>query len=466
LGWHLLQNIREVYVRTTQHPAVAGFPNSVRIHSFDHLYQQGDSFESVYAQIIEKILELGRQPEGVVYAVPGHPFVAETTCPEIYRRAKEMGIPVQVIEGISFVSSVFSAVGVDPFPHTALADALELGLSHVPPFPPDAPALIAQIYSTKAASEVKLTLMEVYPDDHLVKLVHAAGTKNMLVEELPLFEIDRSEHIGLLTSLYIPAVGPAASFEAFQEIISHLRAPDGCPWDREQNHQTLRPHLLEETFEVLSAIDADDPEALSEELGDLLLQIVLHAQIASEYGEFKMPDVLRKIHTKIVSRHPHVFGSQDLPDADSVVQNWERIKAVERETNNKAEAGVLGGVSTALPALMLAQTYQTRAARVGFDWPEVEGVLQKIEEEIEEIRSAPGEPERASEIGDLLFALVNLARWYKIDAESALREANQRFRARFSYIERAARAEGRAMTDMTLDEMEVHWQAAKQAGSE
>jgi tetrapyrrole methylase family protein / MazG family protein len=336
----------------------------------------------------------------------------------------------------------------------------------VPPFPPDAPALIAQIHSQKVASEVKLTLTEVYPDDHPVHLVHSAGTPRLLVEDLPLHQIDQSDNIGLLTTLYLPALGPSTSFESFQEIIAHLRAPEGCPWDREQDHKSLRPHLLEEAYEVLEALDQEDVHALCEELGDLLLQIVLHAQIANESGEFQMADVIQKISSKLISRHPHVFGDINLSDAESVVVNWERLKAIEREEGDKPEAGSLDSVSKALPALVQAQTYQVRAARVGFDWPEIEGVINKIVEEVEELRSSETVDEQASEIGDLLFALVNLARWYGIDAESALRETNLRFRQRFGYIELAAKSEGKSISDLSLDEMERYWQEAKKTGDE
>jgi tetrapyrrole methylase family protein/MazG family protein len=342
-----------------------------------------------------------------------------------------------------------------------LIDALELAAQHVPPFPPSAPALVAQIYSEAVASEVKLTLMSLYPDGHPVQLVHAAGTPQSRVESLPLFEIDRGPHIGLLTALYVPPLGQAASFEAFQEIIAHLRAPDGCPWDKEQTHQTLRSHLLEEAYEVLAALDADDAAAMREEFGDLLLQIVLHAQIASEYGEFNIAEVLEGIHTKIVRRHPHVFGSVDLKDVEGVLQNWERLKEEERNENGKRLAGLLDGVALALPALVQAQEYQGRAARVGFDWTDIQGVEAKVHEELREINAAESGELRAAEVGDLLFAAVNLARWHAVDAESALRAANARFRERFAQIEAAARAKGRSVSDLSLEEMEALWQEAK-----
>lgn len=460
-AWDVLQSSDEVYLRTIHHPVVPHFPSSLQVISFDHLYASGDSFESVYRGIVESVLELGERAQGVVYAVPGHPYIAEATGPEIARRAKEMGIPLRVVEGLSFVEPVVTALGIDLFPHTALVDAMELVSLHVPPFPPSAPAIVAQIYSAEVANEVKLTLMEVYPDEHPVQLVHAAGTPGEKVEHLRLFEIDRSRDIGNLTILYLPPLGHTTSFEGFQEIIAHLRAPDGCPWDRKQTHQSLRSHLLEEAYETIAALDADDPIAMREEFGDLLLQIVLHVQIASEYGEFNMPELLYGIHEKIVRRHPHVFGDLELNDVDGVLHNWERLKAAERVENGKEEAGLLDGVALVLPALIQAYEYQDRAARVGFDWSKIGGVYDKILEELDEIRKADDENDRAAETGDLLFSVVNLARWLKVEPESALRETNQRFRQRFERIEKAAREQKRNLADLSLDEMEALWQANK-----
>ncbi len=465
-AWDLLEASAEVYLRTREHPVVSSFPAHLQVFSFDELYQQSQTFEAVYAQIVEQVLTLGRRTEGVVYAVPGHPYVAEATAPEIVRRARAEGLTVRVVQGLSFLEPVFSALGIDPFPNLALVDALELASAHMPSFPPSVAALIAQVYSPLIASDLKLTLMNVYPDEHPVQLVHAAGTPQERVENLALYEIDRSPHIGLLTCLYVPPLGVETSFEAFQEVVARLRAPDGCPWDREQTHQSLRSDLLEEAYEALAAMDAQDVVALCEELGDLLLLILLHTQIASESGEFNMTDVLRGIHTKIVRRHPHVFGETRLDDARQVLQNWERLKAEERAANGKSETGLLDGAPLALPALAQAQQYQKRAARVGFDWPELQGVMDKLLEELREVEEAPEGEAKAAEIGDLLFAVVNLARWYHVDAESALREANARFRERFAYIESAARAQGRSLDQLTLDEMEQLWQQGKKAQSD
>jgi len=386
-AWGFLTSGSEVWLRTRQHPVIAHLPPSITVHSFDDVYEHGESFEAVYSAIVQKVLELGRQPEGVIYAVPGHPLVAEATGPEVLLRAAGEGLAVRIVEGVSFLEPTFSALGIDPFPRLTLYDALTLGQAHVPLFPPDAPALIAQLYSRLIAAEVKVVLNATYPDEHRVFLVHAAGTDLQRVENLALYQIDRSEHIGALTCLYLPPLEHGTSLEALQEIVAHLRSPEGCPWDREQTHASLRRHLLEESYEAIAAMDSGVAGDMREEFGDLLLQIMLNSQIAGELGEFTLTDVSKGIHDKIVRRHPHVFGDLKLEGVDSVLTNWERLKETERDTKDTS-GGLLEGVPLALPALSQAQEYQERAARVGFDWPEVQGVLDKIAEEISEVQRA------------------------------------------------------------------------------
>ncbi len=460
-AWDVLSSADEVYLRTKQHPTIYGLPSTVKIHSFDDLYQNGNTFDEVYATITKKILELGRREQGVIYAVPGHPFVAESTCPEIARLARDEGLALRIVEGLSFLEPTFSALGLDPYPRLTLFDAMTLGAAHVPAFAPDAPVLVAQIYSRLVASEVKSTLTSIYPDKHLVKLVHAAGAKEQIIEEIALYEIDRSVHIGLLTSLYVPPLGEGTSFESFQEIVAHLRAPDGCPWDKEQTHASLRKHLLEESYEAIAAMDSGDFAAMCEEFGDLLLQIMLNSQIASEEGEFTANDVVKGIYDKIIRRHPHVFGDVKVSGVDNVLTNWEKLKEKERKGKGEKEKGLLDGVPLALPALNQAQEYQDRAARVGFDWPEIEGVLDKIAEEIQEVKDSTNQEELAAELGDLFFVLVNLARWKKVDAESALRGTNMKFKKRFGYIESNAKKQERNLSDMKLEEMDALWNEAK-----
>jgi tetrapyrrole methylase family protein / MazG family protein len=461
-AWEVLASAKEVWLRTQQHPTITGFPPELVIHSFDDLYENGDSYTDVYTAIVEKVLELGRTPEGVIYAVPGDPFVAEATCPEIAKRAGDLGLPLRIVSGISFLEPIFAALGFDPYPRLVLMDGLELSQAHTPNFPPDMPVLVAQVYSRLVAAEIKMTLNTIYPDEHPVRFIHAAGTQDELIEDIQLYEIDRSGHIGLTSTLYVPPLGEGTSLEAFQEIVAHLRAPDGCPWDREQTHESLRNHLMGEAYETLAAMDSGDPMEMAEEFGDLLLQIVLNAQIACEEGEFNMADILKGIYEKIIRRHPHVFGDETLENVQGVLKNWEKLKATERANGLKPKKGLLDGVPLALPALSQAQEYQDRVGRVGFDWKEVGGVLEKVAEEIQEVREATNAEELTAEIGDLLFSLVNLARWKKVDAESALRATNIRFRKRFAYMEEAAKKQDRSLSDMSIDEMEALWQEAKE----
>jgi tetrapyrrole methylase family protein/MazG family protein len=454
----VLSDAHEVWVRTARHPVVADLPR-IPWKPMDSFYEKEDDFSAVYRAIADEVLRLAERPEGVCYAVPGSPWVGESTVPQILRKAGERGVEVRVVAGLSFLEPALAALGLDALDGLAVSDALDLAARHHPPFPPSAHALVAQLYSRTLAGEVKLTLMNQYPEEHMVRLIHAAGTNAQSVEVLPLHEIDRSEKIAHLTTLYVPPLSGA--LEEFQETIAYLRAPEGCPWDREQTHLSIRGNLLEETYEVLEALDRGDPKELAEELGDLLLQILLHTQIATEAGDFRMADVVSGIDEKIHRRHPHVFGEVKVDGVGQVLQNWEQIKAEERNGKEKGGTGLFDGVPSALPALEQAVSYQKRAARVGFDWPTIEGVKAKVAEELEELENARDEKEREHELGDVFFAVVNLARWLKVDPESALRESNSRFRQRFGRVEAGAARLGKAIKDMTLEELDALWEQAK-----
>jgi tetrapyrrole methylase family protein/MazG family protein len=460
-AWALLSQTREIYLRTGRHPVVQHFPPDLVCHTFDDLYDESEDFESVYGAIIARLRVLAESPDGVVYGVPGDPTVGEATVLGLREAAAEHGLPLRIVPGISFVEPCLDLMGVDALDGLFIADALELAAAHHPPFHPDAPALVGQLYSSMVAADVKLTLMNQYPDDHPVNLIHAAGTDQALVEAVPLHAIDRSKKIESLTALYVPPLAMPSAFESFQETVAHLRAPDGCPWDRKQTLHTLRPHLLEEAYEALQAIDGDDMQALREELGDLLLQIVLQAQIALEDGEFSMADVMAGIQHKIVHRHPHVFGELHIDDVGEVLHNWELLKASEREEEGN-DKGLLDGIPMGLPALAQAAEIQDRVVRVGFDWPSIDGVLEKIHEELREMLQAETTEDKASELGDLLFAVVNYARWLEVNPETSLREANFRFRRRFKSLESKAKAQGRELDQMTLDEMDALWEASQE----
>ena len=246
-------------------------------------------------------------------------------------------------------------------------------------------------------------------------------------------------------------------FATLVGIIARLRAPDGCPWDRKQTHASLRENLLEECYEVLEALDEGDSRRLCDELGDLLMQVVLHTQIATEAGEFELGDVISNINAKLIHRHPHIFGSQKVKDAEEVALNWEVLKQEERE----ADTSILDSVPKQMPALGYSQEIQRRVAQVGFDWEDIDGVIDKLVEEVSEFKRADSQEERVLEFGDLLFTLVNIARRLGIDLEAALRQANKRFYRRFSYMEEVCRQRGVNLGDLSFDEQNALWEEAK-----
>ncbi|HET9907635.1 MAG TPA: nucleoside triphosphate pyrophosphohydrolase, partial [Anaerolineales bacterium] len=273
---------------------------------------------------------------------------------------------------LSLIAKVFDALGFSPPSRLILLEAETLSSAHVPSFPPDIPALLIGVDSPDMALHLKTVLLTTYPAEHIVHIFQNGMTKE---ERLNDFEFSEN------SCIYVPPLAEGTSFESFAEIIAHLRAPNGCPWDREQTHETLRKHLLEESYETIAAIDSGDFKSMREEFGDLLLQVVLQAQIANEAGQFNVNQVIQGIYSKIIRRHPHVFGDLKLEGVEGVLANWEKLKEQERG-EKKDGKGLLDGVPGALPALSQAQEYQDRAARVGFDWPEIEGVLDKVKEEI------------------------------------------------------------------------------------
>jgi tetrapyrrole methylase family protein/MazG family protein len=246
-------------------------------------------------------------------------------------------------------------------------------------------------------------------------------------------------------------------FATLVAVIARLRGPEGCPWDKEQTHASLRGNLLQECYEVLEALDKTDAASLCEELGDLLMQVVLHAQIARESEEFSLEDVIRGITTKLISRHPHVFGKRRVKDTDEVLRNWETLKQEERP----AGSSILTGVPSGMPALAYSQEIQRRVARLGFDWENIDGVFDKLAEEVAEVREAKDKARRAEEFGDVVFTLANIARHLDIDLEATLREANSRFQRRFTRMEKTCRERGVNLGELSLAEQNAHWEESK-----
>ena len=473
-----LRSAEALYLRTARLP-VARFleAEGIRFESFDGLYERHGTFGETYRAIVDELFARAASGVRVVYAVPGHPRVAEATVRMLLDEAPSRGVPVAVEGGESFLDEAFLRLGFDPVEGFQLLDAADVKPERLQP---DQHTVIAQVYDRLTASDVKLALMEVYPDDYPVTLASALGIPGEeRIETIPLYELDRRDDFGNMSLVYLRADGDERlknrKFERLHEIVRILRSPEGCPWDREQTHRSIRKNLIEETCEVLETIDDDDPDAMREELGDLLLQVMLHSQMEEEAGTFTVWDVIAGLNEKLVRRHPHVFGDRSADSAEEALQNWEAMKAAEKKESGRSDGGeppsLLSGIPRDLTALLTALKLQKKAASVGFDWTRPEDVLAKVEEEINEIRqlmdktgAIPEEERRehlAGEIGDLLFAAVNAARFAGADPEEALARANRKFIARFRHIEKRLREAGKTFADTDLAEMDGWWEEAK-----
>lgn len=414
----------EVWLRTARHPTVAGLPIGPRYPSFDEIYEREPSFDAVYEAIVARVLELAARPQGVVYAVPGHPLFGEATVRSLLLRAPATGAAMRIVAGVSFVDTIATALGLDPLTDGLLIlDALSLG-DRRRMLAPERPTIVAQVYDRRAASQAKLALLNAYPPEHPVRIVRAAGTGEGDVIETTLARLDHIDAFDHLVTLYLPPLGltdDVRSFEGLRAVIAKLRSPDGgCPWDLEQTHETLKRFLLEEAYEALDALDAGEPHKIAEELGDLLMQVVLQAQVAEDGDEFAIEDVIASITEKLIRRHPHVFGDVQVEGASDVIRNWEALKKEER-----GEAPLLDSVPKAMPALAQAQSVQGRAAKAAAGPVLVSP--DAVTRMLRDLTSAT-DTVTAAQLGELLFGIVALARERDLDAEESLRMAVRRFR--------------------------------------
>lgn len=447
-----------VYFRTLKHPSARFSAAQIgRYRSFDHLYDRGDSFEQVYRLIVMNLVKAAKKFGSICYAVPGHPYVGEAVVDLLERLCPRLKVKLDIIDGLSFLEPLLSYLRLDLLEGVTVLDALSLDnlcepcRNHF---------LIAQVYKRSVVSQVKLKLLDLYPAAYPVTVLRAVGMTQECQETLPLRELDHAGHYNHLTTFYLPPYQPG-NIGALLQVMARLRSENGCPWDSKQNHLSLRQYLVEEAYEVVSAIESGDDSLLCEELGDLLLQVIFHCQIAREENRFDFGAVVDSIIAKLVRRHPHVFGSKKAANASEVKTLWEQIKSDER----KEEKGRVSlAVDQALPALLKAYKLQKRAAEVGFDWPYLEGPLEKAREELGELEEALLVADQASieeELGDYLFTLVNIARFLKVNPEMALGKSINKFIKRFSYVLAEVEKTGRPVNDFSLDELDRWWEEAK-----
>ncbi len=462
-AYRVLKESGQLFLRTEKHPTVDFLvEENIKFQALDTYYDEGDSFDQVYSEIAKLIINKAREFGTVTYAVPGHPLVAEKTV-ELLMKEKSEGLEIEIIGAVSFIDAVITAVGADPVSGLKIVDGLSLD-SQKPD--PKCGNIVTQVYDRMVASEVKLALMNTYKDDYEIHVLRGAGIPGIeRIERIPLYELDRLDWVDYLTSLYLPPAKPEETYRSFEDLVNimeHLRGPEGCPWDREQTRQSLRPYLLEEACEVLEAIDKDDLDLLVEELGDLLLQIVFHGQIAKEDGEFELKDITDGIVNKLIDRHPHVFGDVQVSSESGALKSWEKAKRETKGIDNYTQ--MLLDIPKTLPELMRSYKVQQKAALSGFDWDKVEGPLQKLEEEIRELSEAVKTSRTAEiegEMGDLLFSIVNVCRFLKVQPELALKGTTEKFIKRFAYIEQKALQIGKNLDKMSLKEMDVLWEEAK-----
>lgn len=464
--YKLLKSNQTLFLRTKEHPVVRELEQEgLEYKSFDDIYEENEQFADVYKKIVDELFKEAVD-KNIVYAVPGHPLVAERTVQLLLEQGKQMGVTIDLAGGQSFLDALFQSVLVDPIEGFQLLDGTDLKKSDIQL---TQHIVIGQVYDQFIASNVKLELMEILPDTYEIYIVENAGSATEYVKKIPLYMLDHGFSVSNLTSLYIPPVTDEQilykNFHYLRQVVATLRSPDGCPWDREQTHQSLKKYLIEEAYELLEAIDEEDDEHMVEELGDVLLQVMLHAQIGEDEGYFTIDDVIETITSKMIRRHPHVFGEVTVDSVDEVLSNWDNIK---RNQEGREKHTLFSDLKKGLPAVMQAYELQKMAKKIGFDWQEIEPVIEKVKEELDEwlleIKKDQNKDQMELEFGDLLFSMVNLARFLSIHPEEALIRTNQKFIRRMHYIEDKVKEAGKQFSDYTLDELDAFWNEAKETG--
>ncbi|RLL41678.1 nucleoside triphosphate pyrophosphohydrolase [Oceanobacillus piezotolerans] len=449
-----------IFTRTLDHPVIKALQEEgIQFESFDQIYEDENDFEKVYKRIVSLLLEKAREESAIIYTVPGHPMLAERT---VKLLLEESDVEVEILGGQSYLDDLFTSIKIDPIEGFQFVDATSFSRKELNY---RGHLIFCQVYDQFIASRVKLTLLEDLPPDYQVVIVEAAGSSGERIEYVPLEDLDRQLEVNNLTSVYVPPVPNELlnhTFTNLREVMKVLRSPEGCPWDQEQTHESLKEHSIEEIYELIEAIDQEDDEGIVEELGDILMHVVLHSQIGEDNGYFTVDDVIKGITDKMIYRHPHVFADVHVQSTEEVTKNWELLK--QKEKGEKRQS-ILDGVPQGLPALAKAFKLQKKAAKTGFDWDDVHDIWDKLDEEITEVKeaiTAEQQEEIEKEFGDVLFVLANLTRYYNINPEIALMRSNNKFTTRFQYIEEQLKKNGKDIHKTTLKEMDHYWNQAKE----
>ncbi|MBR4435451.1 MAG: nucleoside triphosphate pyrophosphohydrolase [Clostridia bacterium] len=466
-----LKAVDKLFIQTLEHPISRILSESGVIDgavSFDEYYNDSFDFDELNERIAARLIAELDGVQSVGFAVLGR-GAGEALYASLKLAADRAGAEVKLLPSSGYASAALAAVfnsGVAYFSDYDIRTASSLRAASV-----GTPLVIEEVDTLLRAGEVKLELGEYYPDEFTVHIASMDASGEYSVRSLPLRLIDAGENAplyGAATVLVLERCTLEActrhGFEALMAVMRRLRAPGGCPWDAEQTHRSLRSSLIEEAYEVLDALDREDLTALEEELGDLLLQIVFHAIIEEERSEFNMRDVITGIVNKLIYRHPHVFGEVNVSGSDEVLVNWENLKQKEKHLETVADA--MRAVPAAFPALMRSYKIQKKAAHIGFDWTNALDALQKVAEETAEVREALGggsADDIYEEVGDLLFACVNVARLVKVDPELALSAATDKFMRRFILMERMIIADGLDFGALSLEEMDQYWDLVKKS---
>lgn len=457
-----LEEGRNIFFRTEKHPTVDYLKERVeKFKTYDHYYETSDNFDEVYDNIANDIIKNYKAFGEIVYAVPGHPLVAEKSVFNLISLCDRENIKYEIVPAVSFIDAMMDVLKIDPIEGLKVIDAFDIGNQVLDK---RIGTIITQVYNPLIASEVKLRLLDYYNDDTEICFVRAAGIEGEeSIRKIPIYELDMQEDIDYLTSIYIPKdMNNKKDFNDLVEIVDILRGENGCPWDMEQTHESIKNQLLEEAYELVDSINNDDLDGMIEELGDVLLHVVFHASIGKDDGYFNIYDVIGAICGKMIYRHPHVFGDTEVSNSDDVLKNWDELKKNEKHYETITDE--MKAVANALPALIRAHKVQKKAAKVGFDWNKVEEASFKVEEELKEVLDvykSNNKEKIKDEVGDLIFACVNVARLLKVDEEEALNSTIKKFINRFSFIEEQALKNNRNLSEMTLEEMDKLWNEAK-----